>query len=91
MSVSALRFAHTEGHCNLRYVPGHTSKVAVVTCGADGEIRVFNDGIKDDDSKSHLVGDEVHALACTSKNKVFVAPSTTNTIRAYTLGKRSKL
>ena len=85
MSVSALRFAHTEGHCNIRYVP-ETSK-SIVTCGADGEIRVFSDGIKDEDSKSHLVGDEALALSCSSKNKVFVAPSGTNTIRAYTLGK----
>ena len=84
MSVTSLRFAHTEGHCNLRYVPASKT---VVTCGADGEVRVFTDGIKDDDSKSHLIGDEVYAMACTSQNKVFVAPSGTNTIRAYTLGK----
>ena len=84
MSVTSLRFAHTEGHCNLRYVPASKT---ITTCGADGEVRVFTDGINDDDSKSHLIGDEVYAMACTSENKVFVAPSGTNTVRAYTLGK----
>ena len=83
MSVTSLRFAHTEGHCNLRYVP---STKTIITCGADGEVRVFTGGIKDDDSKSHLIGDEVFAVACTSQNKFFVAPSGSNTVRAYTIG-----
>ena len=84
MSVTSLRYAHTEGHCNLNYVPG--SKV-IATCGADGEVRVFAKGITSDDSNSHLIGDEVYAMKCSSQNKVYVAPSGTNTIRAYTLGK----
>ena len=85
MSVTSLRFAHTEGHCNINYVPN--TKV-VATCGADGEVRVFTKGITEDDSNSHLIGDEVYAMACTSQNKVYVAPSGTNTIRAYTLGNK---
>ena len=85
MSVTSLRYAHTEGHCNLNYVP--ETKV-IATCGADGEVRVFAKGITSDDSNSHLVGDEVYSMKCSSKNKVYVAPSGTNTIRAYTLGKR---
>ena len=83
MSVTSLRYAHTEGHCNLKYVPASKT---VVTCGADGEVRVFTDGIKGHDSKSHLIGDEVYAMTCNSQ-KVFVAPSASNTVRAYTLGK----
>ena len=84
MSVTSLRYAHTEGHCNINYVPN--TKI-VATCGADGEVRVFSKGITADDSNSHLIGDEVFAMECTSQNKVYVAPSGTNTIRAYTLGK----
>ena len=80
MSVTSLRYSHTEGHCNLKYVPASNT---IVTCGADGEVRVYTD---DDDSKSHLIGDEVYAVACTSENKLFVAPSGSNTIRAYTIG-----
>ena len=88
MSVTSLRYAHTEGHCNINYVPN--SKI-VATCGADGEVRVFSKGITADDSNSHLIGDEVFAMACTSQNKVYVAPSGTNTIRAYTLGNKTIL
>ena len=83
MSVTSLRYAHTEGHCNINYVPN--TKV-IATCGADGEVRVFTKGITEDDSNSHLIGDEVYAMKCTSQNKVYVAPSGTNTIRAYTIG-----
>ena len=76
-----MRFAHTKGHSNVRFVPDGS---AVVTSGSDGDIRVFKD-INDDDSKSHLVGEEVLALACSSNNLAFVSASGTNTVRSYTL------
>eukprot|EP00095_Tigriopus_kingsejongensis_P011218 maker-scaffold1959_size23944-snap-gene-0.6 protein:Tk11218 transcript:maker-scaffold1959_size23944-snap-gene-0.6-mRNA-1 annotation:"wd repeat and hmg-box dna-binding protein 1" len=79
-TLSAMRFAHTEGRSSLRYTPDGST---VVTCGSDGEVRLYQ-GIDDDDPISHLAGDETLAVAVTDE-RFFVAASGTNTIQGYSL------
>ena len=76
--LNEMRFAHTEGRCDLTYTPDGSR---ILTCGADGEVRVWT-GIDDDDPASHVVGDEAFAVAC-GQDKFFVAASGTNTVQAY--------
>ena len=77
--LSDMRFAHTEGVCDLGFAPDGR----VVTCGADGEVRVYR-GIEDEDPSSHLVGDEALAVACSS-DTFFVSAADNNNVQAYEL------
>ncbi len=80
-SVTGTRFAHNEGHCFLAYSPDGGR---VLTCGStDGEVRVFR-GFADGEEKSHLVGDEALALACSSE-KFFSSANLTNSVQAFSL------
>jgi chromosome transmission fidelity protein 4 len=81
MSCLNERYAHTEGHCCIRYTWDGKS---VVTAGADGDVRVYA-GINDSDSRSFLVGEEVRGMALSGSGRLFVAPSETNTVQAYTI------
>ena len=77
--LSDMRFAHTEGVCDLVFAPDGR----VVTCGADGEVRVYA-GIEDEDPASHLVGDEALAVAC-SADAFYVSVSDNINVQAYEL------
>ena len=77
--LSDMRFAHTEGVCDLVFAPDGR----VVTCGADGEVRVYA-GIEDEDPASHLVGDEALAVAC-SDEAFYVSCSDNINVQAYEL------
>ena len=77
--LSDMRFAHTEGVCDLVFAPDGR----VVTCGADGEVRVYA-GIEDEDPASHLVGDEALAVAC-SADAFYVSVSDNINVLAYEL------
>ncbi len=77
-TFSDMRFAHTEGVCDLVYSP---SGECVVTCGADGEVRLYK-GIDDESPTSHLIGDETLAVAC-AEDVFYVAPSDTNKVQSY--------
>ena len=74
--LSDMRFAHTEGVCDLVFAPDGR----VVTCGADGEVRVYS-GIEDEDPSSHLVGDEALAVACSAGSTFYVSAADNNNVQ----------
>ena len=53
----------------------------IVSVGIDGELRVWA-GIEDDDCESHLIGDEVLAVAL-SDSKIFAGVGGTNVLSGY--------
>ncbi|KAF2355394.1 Minichromosome loss protein Mcl1 middle region [Trinorchestia longiramus] len=53
------RYAHCEGHTDVCFSDDGRS---LITCGEDGEVRVFQ-GLDDDDCLTHIVGDRAHALS----------------------------
>ncbi|XP_067633364.1 WD repeat and HMG-box DNA-binding protein 1 isoform X2 [Eurosta solidaginis] len=75
---SSLRYAHTDGFTGLTYdEEGQT----IITCGADGDIRMWS-GIDDDDPRSKCLGEFVMCIS--QRNKRLLASTDRNTVQAYT-------
>ncbi|XP_069117606.1 WD repeat and HMG-box DNA-binding protein 1-like [Argopecten irradians] len=77
-TVQPLRYAHSDGHTDVCF---DESGKHLLTCGTDGDVRVWA-GIDDDDAVSHRVGDRVYGIVY--KNERFFTSSDTNTIQAHT-------
>ncbi|XP_050732101.1 WD repeat and HMG-box DNA-binding protein 1-like [Eriocheir sinensis] len=73
------RYAHFEGHTDLCY--SHDGRY-IITCGSDGEVRVF-EGLDDDDCKTHMVADCAHAIAY--RDGRFLVSTDSNMVNAFTL------
>ncbi|XP_060071524.1 WD repeat and HMG-box DNA-binding protein 1-like [Ylistrum balloti] len=77
-TVQPLRYAHSDGHTDVCF---DDSGKHILTCGTDGDVRVWA-GIEDDDAISHRVGDRVYGIVY--KSGRFFTSSDTNTIQAHT-------
>ncbi|KAK4305527.1 hypothetical protein Pmani_022588 [Petrolisthes manimaculis] len=74
-----MRYAHFEGHTDICYTDDGRY---IVTCGSDGEVRVF-EGLDDDDFKTHLVAECASAVVCTG-TRILVGTDN-NLVQAITL------
>lgn len=77
-TIKPMRYAHSDGHTDVCF---EDSGRFMLTCGQDGDVRVW-EGIDDDDAVSHKVGDKAFALVF--RNKRFITASDCNTVQAYT-------
>lgn len=77
-TVKPMRYAHSDGHTDVCF---EESGKYMLTCGQDGDVRVW-EGIDDDDAVSHKVGDK--AFAIVFKNNRIITASDCNTVQAYT-------
>ncbi|XP_041975465.1 WD repeat and HMG-box DNA-binding protein 1 [Aricia agestis] len=73
-----LRYAHAEGHTDVCYSEDGKH---IITCGHDGDVRIWLD-IEDDDPNSHCVGESAVAV-CFKDNRLFVATDN-HAVQAYT-------
>ncbi|XP_068235136.1 WD repeat and HMG-box DNA-binding protein 1 [Palaemon carinicauda] len=73
------RYAHYEGHTDICYTDDGKY---IITCGTDGEVRVF-EGLDDDDCKTHLVAESAHAIAY--KDGRFLVATDSNLVQAFTM------
>ncbi|XP_049691894.2 WD repeat and HMG-box DNA-binding protein 1 [Helicoverpa armigera] len=73
-----LRYAHAEGHTDVCYTENGQH---IVTCGNDGDVRIWVD-IEDDDPNSHCVGES--ALAVCYKDKRLYVATDNHVVQAYT-------
>ncbi|XP_064097260.1 WD repeat and HMG-box DNA-binding protein 1-like [Macrobrachium nipponense] len=58
----------------------------MITCGTDGEVRVF-EGLDDDDCKTHVVAESAHAIAY--KDGRFLVATDSNLVQAFTMDEGS--
>ncbi|OWF52969.1 WD repeat and HMG-box DNA-binding protein 1-like isoform X2 [Mizuhopecten yessoensis] len=77
-TVQPLRYAHSDGHTDVCF---DDSGKHMLTCGTDGDVRVWA-GIEDDDAISHRVGDRVYGIVY--KSGRFFTSSDTNSVQAHT-------
>ncbi|KAK8379126.1 hypothetical protein O3P69_019158 [Scylla paramamosain] len=73
------RYAHFEGHTDVCY---SSDGRYIITCGTDGEVRVF-EGLDDDDCKTHVVADCASAIAY--RDGSFLVGNDSNLVQAFTL------
>nr|XP_060475702.1 WD repeat and HMG-box DNA-binding protein 1 [Panthera onca] len=73
-----MRFGHTEGHTDVCF---DDLGSCIVTCGSDGDVRIWED-LDDDDPKSINVGEK--AYSCALKNGKLVTAVSNNTIQVHT-------
>ncbi|KAM3625824.1 uncharacterized protein V6R79_018136 [Siganus canaliculatus] len=73
-----MRYGHSEGHTEVCF--DDTGKF-VVTCGNDGDVRIW-EGLDDDDPKFITVGEKVYSLAL--KKDKLVTASSNNTVQIHT-------
>ncbi|KAJ0182402.1 hypothetical protein K1T71_001771 [Dendrolimus kikuchii] len=73
-----LRYAHAEGHTDVCYTEDGKN---IVTCGNDGDVRIWLD-IEDDDPTSHCVGESALAV-CFKEKRLYVA-NDNHAVQAYT-------
>ncbi|XP_007527438.2 WD repeat and HMG-box DNA-binding protein 1 [Erinaceus europaeus] len=73
-----IRYGHTEGHTDVCF---DESGSCIVTCGSDGDVRIWED-LDDDDPKSINVGEK--AYSCALKNGKLVTAVSNNTIQVHT-------
>ncbi|KAM5235466.1 WD repeat and HMG-box DNA-binding protein 1 [Ctenodactylus gundi] len=73
-----MRYGHTEGHTDVCF---DDSGSYIVTCGSDGDVRIWED-LDDDDPKSINVGEK--AYSCTLKNGKLVTAVSNNTVQVHT-------
>ncbi|XP_054711424.1 WD repeat and HMG-box DNA-binding protein 1-like [Uloborus diversus] len=66
--MEEMRYAHSDGHTDICF---DDSGRYLVTCGNDGDIRIW-EGFEDEDPVSHHMGDSVSAVAV-KENKLYVA------------------
>ncbi|XP_028257816.1 WD repeat and HMG-box DNA-binding protein 1 [Parambassis ranga] len=73
-----MRYGHSEGHTEVCF--DDTGKF-IVTCGSDGDVRMF-ESLDDDDPKFITVGEKVYSLAV--KNGKLVTATSSNTVQIHT-------
>eukprot|EP00070_Physeter_catodon_P007538 XP_007116223.2 WD repeat and HMG-box DNA-binding protein 1 isoform X2 [Physeter catodon] len=73
-----MRYGHTEGHTDVCF---DDSGSCIVTCGSDGDVRIWED-LDDDDPKSINVGEK--AYSCALKNGKLVTAASNNTVQVHT-------
>uniref|UniRef100_A0A8C4SQK5 WD repeat and HMG-box DNA-binding protein 1 n=1 Tax=Erpetoichthys calabaricus TaxID=27687 RepID=A0A8C4SQK5_ERPCA len=73
-----IRFGHTEGHTDICF---DDTGNYIVTCGSDGDVRVW-EGLDDDDPKSISVGEKAYSAAL--KGSKLVTAASNNTIQVHT-------
>ncbi|ELW47024.1 WD repeat and HMG-box DNA-binding protein 1 [Tupaia chinensis] len=73
-----MRYGHTEGHTDVCF---DDSGSCIVTCGSDGDVRIWED-LDDDDPKSINVGEK--AFSCALKNGKLVTAVSNNTVQVHT-------
>nr|XP_045010764.1 WD repeat and HMG-box DNA-binding protein 1 isoform X2 [Jaculus jaculus] len=73
-----MRYGHTEGHTDVCF---DDSGSCIVTCGSDGDVRIWED-LDDDDPKSINVGEK--AYSCALKNGKLVTAVSNNTVQVHT-------
>ncbi|GIY66224.1 WD repeat and HMG-box DNA-binding protein 1 [Caerostris extrusa] len=73
-----MRYAHNDGHTDVCY---DDSGKYIITCGTDGDIRIW-DGFEDDDPKSHHMGNSVSAV--TFKKDLIYLSADSFKVEAYT-------
>ncbi|CAH0592617.1 unnamed protein product [Chrysodeixis includens] len=73
-----LRYAHAEGHTDVCYSENGQN---IITCGNDGDVRIWVD-IDDDDPNSHCVGESAVSV-CYKEKRLYVATDN-HAVQAYT-------
>ncbi|KAM9294381.1 WD repeat and HMG-box DNA-binding protein 1 [Gastrophryne carolinensis] len=73
-----MRYGHPEGHTDVCFDDAGSF---IVTCGSDGDIRIW-ENLEDDDPKSVNVGEKAYSLAL--KNGKVVTASSNNAIQLHT-------
>ncbi|XP_043930343.1 WD repeat and HMG-box DNA-binding protein 1 isoform X2 [Protopterus annectens] len=73
-----MRYGHTEGHTDVCF---DESGSYIVTCGNDGDIRIW-ESLDDDDPKSINVGEKAYSVAL--KNGRLVTAVSNNTVQIHT-------
>uniref|UniRef100_A0A4X2KS58 WD repeat and HMG-box DNA binding protein 1 n=1 Tax=Vombatus ursinus TaxID=29139 RepID=A0A4X2KS58_VOMUR len=73
-----MRYGHPEGHTDVCF---DDSGSCIVTCGSDGDVRIWKD-LDDDDPKSINVGDR--AYSCALKKGKLITSVSNNTIQIHT-------
>ncbi|CAG5849105.1 unnamed protein product [Menidia menidia] len=73
-----MRYGHSEGHTEVCF---DDSGKFIVTCGNDGDVRIW-ESLDDDDPKFITVGEKAHSLAL--KNGKLVTASSNNTVQIHT-------
>ncbi|XP_053331539.1 WD repeat and HMG-box DNA-binding protein 1 [Spea bombifrons] len=73
-----MRYGHPEGHTDVCFDDGGS---CLVTCGSDGDIRIW-ENIDDDDPKSINIGEKAYSFAL--KNGKVVTASSNNSIQLHT-------
>ncbi|CAL4087061.1 unnamed protein product, partial [Meganyctiphanes norvegica] len=78
------RYAHYEGHTDICYTADGKH---MITCGTDGEVRIF-EGLDDDDCKTHVVVKCAYN-AVAFKDGCFLVATDTNLLQTYTMDEGS--
>ncbi|XP_075568882.1 WD repeat and HMG-box DNA-binding protein 1 [Pelecanus crispus] len=73
-----MRYGHTEGHTEVCF---DGAGGCIVTCGSDGDVRVW-ENLDDDDPKSINVGEK--AYSCALKNGRLITAVSNNTVQIHT-------
>uniref|UniRef100_A0A8C2E221 WD repeat and HMG-box DNA-binding protein 1 n=1 Tax=Cyprinus carpio TaxID=7962 RepID=A0A8C2E221_CYPCA len=73
-----MRYGHSEGHTDVCF---DDEGKCVVTCGSDGDVRIW-ESLDDDDPKSINVGEKVYSVAL--KNGKLVTAVSNNTVQIHT-------
>ncbi|KAM4593702.1 WD repeat and HMG-box DNA-binding protein 1 isoform 2-T3 [Odontesthes bonariensis] len=73
-----MRYGHSEGHTEVCF---DDSGKFIVTCGNDGDVRIW-ESLDDDDPKFITVGEKAYSLAL--KNGKLVTASSNNTVQIHT-------
>ncbi|XP_059215735.1 WD repeat and HMG-box DNA-binding protein 1 [Centropristis striata] len=73
-----MRYGHSEGHTEVCF---DDSGKFIVTCGNDGDVRIW-EGLDDDDPRFITVGEKAYSLAL--KNNKLVTAGSNNTVQIHT-------
>ncbi|XP_062302789.1 WD repeat and HMG-box DNA-binding protein 1 isoform X2 [Osmerus eperlanus] len=73
-----MRYGHSEGHTDVCF---DDSGKFLVTCGSDGDVRIW-ESLEDDDPKSISVGEKAYSLAL--KRGKLVTAASNNTVQIHT-------
>ncbi|XP_066532037.1 WD repeat and HMG-box DNA-binding protein 1 isoform X2 [Hoplias malabaricus] len=73
-----IRYGHSEGHTDVCF---HEDGKYIVTCGSDGDVRIW-EGLDDDDPKSINVGEKAYSVAL--RNGKLVTAISNNTVQIHT-------
>ncbi|XP_036448689.1 WD repeat and HMG-box DNA-binding protein 1 isoform X1 [Colossoma macropomum] len=76
--VKPIRYGHSEGHTDVCF---HEDGSCIVTCGSDGDVRIW-ESLDDDDPKSINVGEKAYSVAL--RNGKLVTAVSNNTVQIHT-------